>query len=361
MKRILAITLTLVIMLAVLSGCNAPQSDESLQNNESLQSNESLPTEESDDNSIPDPTPPEIDEEPLFKYDRYMISDDAQKYLTDHEYAMYKKTIDSIMDHNGVIEGFESYDEYDKVCRVLYTEFVPIRSIIKTYLNADDPYEEPSTYEDGTLTFKFAADKDVCDSNYAEFEDIMNEALALIKADDDDWQRIAKLYLYVSKHMEYGNPYTEYGAPNSDLYNCILYEKGACGAYMNYLNMLANQIGFKTINGGALGRDGGEWADHSWSMIFVDGKWYHFDACWQASTFMEENMRYFAISTQDRYNTLSTNNAAGISCEVDMFYQNVYNHRDITELPYCEDEMSLNDRISLYHSVIDDYREGTSK
>ncbi|MGN1155065.1 MAG: transglutaminase domain-containing protein [Agathobacter sp.] len=284
-------------------------------------------------------------EEPIFVYDKYMITADGRNYLSEREYELYKKMIDSIIAHSGVVEGFESFDEFFKVWGFMLSEFVPARNMVKTYLNA----EEPFAYNDGTATLAFVGDKETCERNYAAFEDIMNEALAMIRAKDTDWERLAKLYLYVSNNMSYGSPneaYEVYG----DFYDCIVYKKGTCVEYAYYLNMLANQIGFETIDGRSLGKDGFVGADHAWSMIYVDGQWYHFDACWQATSFPQERMQYFAFSTDERYTSLSNNSFWGEPGDLEMFNQDDYT-KERGELPYCESGMSEEERIQLYHAV----------
>ena len=287
------------------------------------------------------------DEEPIFVYDRYMITADGRNYLTEREYELYKKMIDSIIAHDGVVEGFASYDEFFKVWGFMLSEFVPARNMVKTYLNAEDPF----TYNEGTATLVFVADKETCDSNYAAFEDIMNEALSQIRERDSDWERLAKIYLYVSQNMTYGSPYEAYGV-YGDFYDCIVYKMGMCADYAYYLNMLANQIGFETIDGRSLGKDGFEGADHAWSMIYVDNQWYHFDACWQASSFPMDTMMYFAFSTEERYTSLSNNSFWGEPGELEMFDQDDYTY-ERGELPYCEIGMCEDERVRLYHAVME--------
>ena len=71
-----------------------------------------------------------------------------------------------------------------------------------TYINSDEPFE----YENGTATLKFAYDKETCTQNYMAYENIMNEALSLIKESDSDWEKIAKLYIYVSdKNLKFND------------------------------------------------------------------------------------------------------------------------------------------------------------
>ena len=220
------------------------------------------------------------------------------------------------------------------------------RNMVKTYLNA----EEPFAYNDGTATLVFVGDKETCDRNYAAFEDIMNEALSLIRESDSDWERLAKIYLYVSQNMTYGSPHEAYGV-YGDFYDCIVYKMGMCAEYAYYLNMLANQIGFETIDGRSLGKDGFVGADHAWSMIYVDNQWYHFDACWQASSFPMEAMMYFAFSTDERYTSLSNNSFWGEPGDLEMFNQDDYTY-ERGELPYCENGMSEEERIRLYNYAV---------
>ncbi len=351
MKRIIAMIQSLILILAFLTGCHTAQtngmpakSNTSQSNAIHFTGNEPQNNDDTPDTPTEDPKPPENNEEPLFKYNKYMISADAREYFSEREYSLYCKTIDSILAHDGVVEGFESENEFWNIWGFLLSEFIPVRSIIQTYGVSNEPF----TYENGTAIFQFIADAATCKENYDAFENIMNEALSLIKENDSDWERIAKLYLYVSDHMFYGSPYQTYGV-NADLYNSIKYKLGMCADYAEYLNLLANQIGFETISARSLGKDGFKGADHAWSMICVDGQWFHFDTCLQAPL-LHDTMNYFAFSTQYRYHSL-----AGSTGEVEMFRQQYYTNERF-ELPYCENGISEDKRIQLYLSVIDDYR-----
>ncbi len=293
--------------------------------------------------------------EQIYKYDKYSITQDAREYISDREYALYKRMVDSILSHNGTVEGFESYEEFFSMWGFLLSEFVPASEMIQSYLHSDEPF----TYENGTVTFKFLYDKDECEECYKAFEDIMNDALSLIKENDSDWQRIAKLYLYVSEHMSYGSVYEKYGV-SSNLYNCIIYGTGMCTEYAYYLNILARQIGFEVTDARSEGKNGFEGADHCWSMIRVEGEWYHFDPCWESPSLTHEDMEYFAFSTEERYNSLANNNPWGETGELEMFDMHDHTYAR-TELPVCDVGMSRSERKQLYLSVIDEYNSFISK
>ena len=208
MKQILAVILTIAMIVTVLSGCNISQKGNGTENSQTSQTTEipqsSAPLQSSDSpqsegtkETSPAVIDPPVNGEQLFKYDKYKVTSDARDYMTDREYELYCKMIDSILAHDGVVSGFESYEEFEKMLGLLFSEFIPVRYVIQSYLQSNEPF----SYENGTATFKFVGDEETCSENYAAFENKINEALALIKEDDSDWERIAKLYLYVSNDM----------------------------------------------------------------------------------------------------------------------------------------------------------------
>ena len=349
MKQICLILCILIMLLPMLSACAPSVSNGEIpQSSQPPQTAEPTHTETTQQPTEPDTasTPPtEVNTEPLFQFDKYLISPEAREFLSEREYDLYRKMVDALLDHSGTVNGFESEEEFHKIWSLLLMEFVPARGMITTYRSSETPY----VYKSGTAVLEFIGDKETCDSNYAAFEEIINKALSLIQEDDSDWERIAKLYLFVTGHMNYGSPHTTYGVePNQ--YNSIVYELGICGNYADYLNMLANQIGFETVRGTSLSSNTAVDISHAWSVIRVEGTWYHFDACW-----MEWN--YFALSTQERYDSLLLLNTTGIPCELSMFSQNDYTGELRIALPHCEKGISDDFRAELYESVIKEYTE----
>ena len=301
---------------------------------------------------------PAAEEEPLFRYDRYRISADTREALTDREYDLYCKTVDSILAHDGVVKGFESYEEFEKVKNVLFREFIPLRHLIHTAYTAD-PY---FSYENGTATLLFLADRETCDRRYALFENVMNEALSTIKKGDGDWERLAKLYLYAADHMTYGDPLPEaYWEEQpevyrerlgDDLYGHIVYRRGVCVEYARFLNLLAWQIG---LDAKYAESSEGKPSDHAWSLIRVEGEWYHFDPCWQHGSASFRRMTYFAMSTATRLSTLEYEQG-----KVKLHTVNDWTYQ-WEELPECGADMDGGERVILYDWVIDDYKKAMAK
>lgn len=367
MNRIIAVIFALGLVFVAFAGCALNAADDSATRIDDITSSEdNTARSDGDITRYPDNTdrtngtlsfdatqsgdtePPEDDDAPLFSYDKYWITAETRDNMSEREYTLYCKAVDSIIAGDGVVNGFESQNEFERVRLVLFSEFLPIRCMVMTYNQTSEPF----TYENGTASFKLLGDRESRDSAYAELENIMNEALSLIESDDSDWQRIAKLFLYVSNHMTYGYVHEVYGV-TADFYHSIVYRTGVCGDYVLYLNMLASQIGFETLVGHSEGKNGFYEGDHAWSMIKVEGEWYHFDACWESLLFTHENMDYFAFDTQVRHDSLANNNMWGMIGEVELFRICADNTR--TELPYCENGMSASERSRIYLSVFEEY------
>lgn len=108
-------------------------------------------------------------------------------------------------------------------------------------------------------------DTDACEEHYRTFAEIINQALGLLREEDDDWARAAKLYAYVATHMSYGSVYDAYGIEMT-VYNAIVHGLGLCGDYAAYLNLLLRHCGIPAVCGHSWGEDGLGGADHAWRL-----------------------------------------------------------------------------------------------
>ncbi len=383
MKRILAAAFALLLLLSVLSGCrpspgspsDCPPSSELLSAGAVSERGQSVfpPVEEAGESAPPagavsergqsvfppveeaqESAPPAgEEEEPLFRYDPHRISADAREALTDREYGLYCRIVDSILAHDDAVDGFESAEDYKKVWNTLFREFVPFLQLCDPVLGWGP--------ENDTVTLPYKADRESCDRRYARFENAINEALSTIKKGDGDRERIAKLYLYVADRMTYGNDlpeaywndFPERNAKNgAELYDHIVCLRGVCEDYARFLNLLAVQIGLEAKFAES---SGSITYEHAWSLIRMEGEWYHFDPCWQ-QTSPPFKMEYFAIGTAARFSTLKD----ALGDKVEIFARNNWS-RATEDIPECGTDMDQWERQNLYRQVIDDCRKTMGK
>lgn len=214
-----------------------------------------------------------------YTYNPKLLEEKAALFLGDL-LPIYESCVDAIVAHEPSVSGFASYDDFQKVWHVLSISFYPYAALIDS--------ETPHDLEGDTVSFHYKhSDKASHDDAYNAFADVINEGLALLHSNDSDWIRIARLFRYAHTSMEYG-----FG--NMTLYDCVVGHMGICGDYAQYFELLARNAGFNAMICGEVGLPDME---HAWTLVEIDGTWYHFDSCWGSS-------REFGMSTETRLSSL---------------------------------------------------------
>ena len=217
------------------------------------------------------------------EYDPKLLDEATEEFLGEL-LPLYEECIDAIVNYEPTVSGFSSDDDFEKVWRVICIAFYPTPALIETFADCNEPYE----FDGKSVTFHFKnADIESHEEAYNAFADIINAGLNTIEEGDGEWAKAARLYRFAHGAMQYG-----YGSAN--IYECVTNRRGICGDYAEYLSLLARNAGFETYICGEVGIEGME---HAWSMIKVEGVWYHFDACWGFN-------ETFGMSTETRLDTI---------------------------------------------------------
>lgn len=235
----------------------------------------------------PIPTkPPETQPaEPYLTYSPYVVSVNVREYLGE-DYALYCEMVDSVIRYDGRVSGFESEEHFFRLWGILLGCFEPAQKICAHYGTSDQPY----TYKDGTVQMGFQLERSEHDNMMKAFSDRITEALSCVDADDSEVEIVAKLYMYVSTNMVYG-----FGHGN--MYDSIMTNTGICGCYAQYLMLLLNQAGIECHQAGGVGAG----VDHAWVIAKMNGKYYHFDPTWEATS---RDWSWFAVGDEIRHKTL---------------------------------------------------------
>ena len=244
------------------------------------------------------------------------------------------------------MEDVASEADFYRVWHVILFENYAIRAMIHNANTSETPW----IYTDGRVQMFFRMDAAACEAHYRAFAEIINQALAQLREEDDDWARTAKLYAFVSAHMAYGNVYDAYGI-EATVYDAIVCGLGICGDYAVYLGLLLRHCGIPAMCGYSWGEDGLGGADHMWTLACLDGSWYHFDACWQAADELQR-FGFFGMDDEERYQSLSMNNFAGIAQNVSMFCMDWYTSAR-GALPECPFGLSAAEREQMYAYVME--------
>ncbi len=223
-----------------------------------------------------------------FAYDPKIMDKKGEAYLGDL-LPLYQKCVDAIVAYEPSVSGFASFEDFEKVWQVLWIAFYPSSALlIQSFSDNETPY----VFEGDTVTFHFKhSDKASHDRAYNAFADVINGGLALIRSDDDDWMRLARLFRYAHTSMDYR---TDFGT----MYEHVTGHMGVCADYADYFALLARNAGFDAmvcIETGFTTELG-----HAWTLVEVGGVWYHFDSCWGM-------VSEFGMSTETRLTSIWSN------------------------------------------------------
>lgn len=188
---------------------------------------------------------------------------------------------------------FDSLETMHAVCYNLFYEFPPA-ALCEISL-AEDTLTAHISYRLGREEHLLALD-----AFGEKVESIIAENLLF---GDTEAEKAILLYHAVASTVDY---YTVVYEPwQTNAYNALMTGKSICYGFADAYNYLLRQVGMEAylVKGYNVGRA------HGWSLIKVDGLYYHCDPTWESSIYDGASFIYFGVTDAKRWRSIDPETA----------------------------------------------------
>jgi len=216
--------------------------------------------------------------------------------LIPEEYeTAFHAAIKAILNHRRTVT-FSSLEELLAVRDNLFYEFPP-SSLATWTVNTDTL----------TLHFTYLHPRDEHLKKLQAFRDAVEGYLEdNLLFGDSEAEKAILLYHAISYSIDYFS--VDYTHAQTNAFYALTEKKALCYSFSDAYNYLLRQVGMEAIL--VKGYRSTDRADHGWSLVKIDGAYYHCDATWESSMCSGAGLYYFGLSDEKRARNIALDHAS---------------------------------------------------
>ena len=280
MGKRLSATLASLVLLLSLAGCTTDLPTEVSSSPQSSPALISSPTPSPTLPSTPTPTRTPIQEPVLqWSFDPYALSSDVKTYLGE-KLQDYRLLVNAVLQRQDTVTLAKESVIPSLSC--LYAEF-PLSVLLQDYA-----VDKKGT----TVTLEFIYDQEDHAARVQAFKQRVESVIrAEIKTGYNECERALALYRWTAQNINYLD------GDNVTPYHALMDGVGICQSYEGVYQYLLLQVGIDALSGGAFMTDE---AAHAWTLVSLNGVWYHMDPTFESAQTMGAGLWYFGMDDARR-------------------------------------------------------------
>lgn len=164
------------------------------------------------------------------------------------------------------------------------------------------------TADENTLTLHFAYYYDRAEhlAKLAAFKETVEERISrCLQSGDDEAEKAILLYHEISHTIDYIK--IDYQPRQTNAYYALMNNLAICYSFSDAYNYLLRQVGVEAWL--VKGHRATDKAPHGWSLIKVNGSYYHCDTTWESSFCDGVGFYYFAMNDKRRQSAIALSEA----------------------------------------------------
>ena len=205
-------------------------------------------------------------------------SDFYASQLTSDFRSYYESAINQLAKgHNHITGRVHVGDDFQAQFKLLYLAIDLDNPEIFCYAKEVEQAVDGNTL---ILDYKFEYEKDDVNKFDEELNNEVDRIVEIINKIEDDYDKIYRLNRYITVRCR-GYMSMEHVASNA--YGALISKKSRCEGICKAAKMILDRLGFENFIATGEADNGQNVEPHSWNMIKVKDKWYHFDFMWNVS------------------------------------------------------------------------------
>jgi hypothetical protein len=130
-------------------------------------------------------------------------------------------------------------------------------------------------------------------------DEVKRIAAEVVTEEMNDFEKVLAIHDYLKEHITYNEDLDNLTDIDHTAYGALIHGVAVCDGYMDAFHLVLNEVGIESHNvtGDDLDQTDNWW--HAWSLVKMDGEYYHIDLTWNDTDDDRANYEFFGLTDDE--------------------------------------------------------------